>query len=200
MSSTRVILIGGPSHSGKSSLAIEMAKKLGWSHVSTDRMARHPGRPWKTDTTAVPGQVADHYLSLSVDELIADVMRHYNRMWPGIEALVRTHASDLSADRLILEGSAVLPERVAALDVDGVAALWLTADSELLEARVHASSGYNRAAPGEKALVQKFVERNHRYNDRMMDAVNRLGLVSFHVGTVSSIDDLTERCIGLVAR
>ena len=43
---TRVILIGGSSHTGKSTAAREIAGRLGWSHLSTDSLARHPGRPW----------------------------------------------------------------------------------------------------------------------------------------------------------
>ncbi len=43
---TRVILIGGSSHAGKSTLGQAIAAKLGWSYRSTDKLARHPGRPW----------------------------------------------------------------------------------------------------------------------------------------------------------
>jgi 2-phosphoglycerate kinase len=43
---TRVILIGGSSHVGKSTLGQSLAAKLGWSYCSTDKLARHPGRPW----------------------------------------------------------------------------------------------------------------------------------------------------------
>lgn len=41
---TRVILIGGSSHVGKSTLAQYQAAKLGWNYRSTDKLARHPGR------------------------------------------------------------------------------------------------------------------------------------------------------------
>ena len=95
-------------------LAEALANHLGWSHVSTDWMARHPGRPWKTEWGPVPEHVKQHYSSLSVDDLVDDVMRHYDGMWPAIESLIRTHVTDRDADSLVLEGSAVLPERVAA--------------------------------------------------------------------------------------
>ena len=87
-----------------------MAKRFGWRHVSTDSLgggegeaqlglARHPGRPWKTEArSAVPQHVSDHYLSLSVDELITDVMGHYEKVWPRIEQLVVSHiAADSGA-------------------------------------------------------------------------------------------------------
>ena len=200
MRDTRVILIGGTSSVGKSTLARSIALKLEWGLTSTDSLARHPGRPWKTAFRSVPQHVADHYLSLSVDELVADVLRHYREMWAGIEALVRRHATDLTTDRSIFEGSALWPERVAALsDLTNVATFWLTADSELLKARILAESRYDEGTATEKALVEKFIGRTVRYNDLMMDAVNRLGLVSIDVGTASSIEELTEHCLQLVS-
>ncbi|MEK1850498.1 MAG: hypothetical protein AAAC48_01095 [Phyllobacterium sp.] len=42
----RVILIGGSSNVGKSTVADALAEKLGRCCVSTDSLAKHPGRPW----------------------------------------------------------------------------------------------------------------------------------------------------------
>ncbi len=39
------ILIAGSSHVGKSTFAARLTKALGWSLISTDSLARHPGRP-----------------------------------------------------------------------------------------------------------------------------------------------------------
>ena len=141
----------------------------------------------------MPQDVAEHYLSLSVDELIGDVLRHYQGMWANIEMLVR------SADRLVIEGSALWPESADALsDLSGVAALWLTADSELLEARIRAESRYDEGTATEKALVEKFIGRTVRYDELMMEAINKLGLESIDAGT-SSIDELMQQCLHLVA-
>ncbi len=198
MAASRVLLIGGPSHAGKTTLAEGVAARLGWAHVSTDWMARHPGRPWTVEERPVPEQVAHHYKSLSVDELVADVMRHYNGMWPDIEGLARTHVIDESADRLVLEGSAVLPERVAAAGLEQVAACWLTADAGLLETRIHVSSDYARSSPAEQELIQKFVRRNDGLNALMMDAVKKHGLHSVDTGRASGVDALSAHLLDLV--
>lgn len=50
----RVILIGGSSSVGKSPLAESLAAKLGWTYISTDKLARNPGGPWKTDLGSAP--------------------------------------------------------------------------------------------------------------------------------------------------
>jgi adenylate kinase family enzyme len=70
MCKLRVILIGGSSRIGKSTLAESLAMKLGWRHISTDSLARHPGRPWRAKPESVPLHIAEHYLSLSTNALI----------------------------------------------------------------------------------------------------------------------------------
>ena len=194
----RVILIGGSSHVGKSALADHLGSKLGWRHVSTDSLARHPGRPWRYKLKTVPEDVADHYLLLSVDELIEDVLRHYRSMWPRIRTMVTRHAADPSTERLILEGSALWPESVATLDLDQIAAIWLTAGTEVFETRIHKNSRFEESDVREKKMIQKFLERTQLYNERMMEAVNRLGLVSMEVEPTSSLEELSDRYLDLI--
>ena len=195
----RVILIGGTSNVGKSTLAQALAARLGGRWVSTDTLARHPGRPW--GELATRPHVAEHYLSLSVDELIADVIRHYTTVvWPSARSIISAHASETSADRLILEGSALLPELVADLRIDGVAAIWLTASDELLRKRIYQVSNFDQVTPREQAMIDKFVARTHRYNRRMMEAVTRLNLPWLdveHVGSPERITDDALRMLGI---
>jgi 2-phosphoglycerate kinase len=198
----RVILIGGSSSVGKSTLAESLASHLGWSYRSTDKgLAPHPGRPWQVPPKTVPEHVADHYLSLSVDELITDVLRHYgDNVWPLIEDIVTSHATDLSADKLVMEGSAILPELVVTLNLSNVAAIWLTASNELFGQRIYNASQYETKSPREKKMIDKFLERTYLYNERMMDAVNRLGLVSMDVENASTLDELTDKCLAVLKK
>ena len=49
--------------------------------------------------------VAEHYLSLTVDELMKDVLRHYRaNVWPKVEEIVASRLDDTSATGLALEG------------------------------------------------------------------------------------------------
>ena len=194
----RVILIGGPSHAGKSILAQSLGLKLGWTHISTDSLARHPGRPWRKKLETVPENVAEHYLSLSGDELFADVLSHYKNMWPDIETIVTSHATDPSTQRLIIEGSALWPESMATLDFDKVAAIWLTASNDLLLTRIHDESQFEAASAKEKKMIQNFLDRTLIYKERMMDAVNRLGLASMEVEATSSLEDLSGELLELI--
>ncbi|MFJ3700749.1 MULTISPECIES: hypothetical protein [Streptomyces] len=99
MRGVRVVLIGGTSNVGKSAVAKAVADRLGFDCLSTDGRARHPGRPWRTPEREVPPHVAEHYGTLTVDELIRSVLDHYERLWPRIEALVTTRATGGGAVR-----------------------------------------------------------------------------------------------------
>ena len=185
----RVVLTGGSSHVGKSSLAESLAANMGWTHISTDSLARHPGRPWKPHPEKVPDDVAEHYLSLSVNELITDVLRHYRvNVWPRVEAIVASHIDKTSTARIVLEGSALWPEFVTSLDFDRIAALWLTASEEVFRQRIRHGSMYHSKSLRERTMVNKFLARTLAYDSQMVEVVNRHGLTLIDV----SRSDLAE--------
>ncbi len=197
----RVILIGGSSHTGKSTLAEILAMKLGWAYRSTDELARHPGRPWRQKPETVPEHVAKHYLSLSIDELFSDVLRHYRKnVWPEIEKIVTSHTVDRPSDRLIIEGSALWPDSVATLDFQNVAAIYFTVAEDVFKRRIHAVSQYNGKTSREKELIDKFLKRTLLYDERMIEAINRHGLIALEVHAAWSLEKLSDKCLKLVKK
>ncbi len=198
---TRVILIGGPSHAGKSTLAQALNAKLSWSCRSTDKLARHPGRPWVVAYgKAVPEHVAEHYRELSVEALFLDVFSHYEKnVLPQVEVIVHSHASDLSTECLILEGSALWPGFVANLvDKNGVKGIWLTAREQLFRNRIFNESNFCNVCKNEKHLIQKFLDLTLFYNKQMREEVERLGFTCIDVESVSTTDELLNKCMGLM--
>jgi 2-phosphoglycerate kinase len=198
---TRVILIGGSSHAGKSTLSRALAAKLGWSCRSTDQLARHPGRPWVgANGKAIPEHVARHYRELSVDALFLDVLSHYEKnVLPIVEVIVHSHVSDLSTQCLILEGSALWPGFVANLvSESGVKAIWLTASDELFRNRIKRESNFCHVCKDEKHLIQKFLDRTLFYNQQMRKEVERLGFMCIDVESVSTADELSNKCMELM--
>ena len=193
MDDIRVILIGGTSHTGKSTLAGRLAKRPDWTHVSTDSLARHPGRPW--GATGARPHVAKHYLELSEGELLRSVLVHYRNVWPLIERLVETHATDKTAPRLVLEGSGLLPENVVLLRMPGVAAIWLTGDETLFRSRIYKESIYERQEPQQRKMIDAFVTRTENFDRTMMDAVRTLKLPFLVVRDGGSIEDLAGECM-----
>ncbi|WSX71751.1 hypothetical protein OHB13_00690 [Streptomyces sp. NBC_00440] len=193
MHDVRVVLIGGTSNVGKSTIAEAVAGKLGFECLTTDGLARHPGRPWRTPEWEVPAHVAEHYGSLTVDQLITSVLSHYDRLWPRIEELIAAHTTEgRSNTGLVLEGSALWPVRVARLQVPYTAAVWLTADDAVLRTRVHVAGRYEAATYEERHLMDKFLSRTERYQALMIDAIDRLGLDRIDASGGRSITELAD--------
>lgn len=192
----KVILIGGSSHAGKSTVSESLAATLGWSYRSTDKLAAHPGRPWRrTPGDKVMDIVAEHYLSLSVDELMEDVLRHYKaNVWPQVEELIESYVDDTSANGLVLEGSALWPEFPTRLDFNRVGALWFTASEDTFRQRIYTNSRYSTKAPREREMVDKFLQRTVAYNARMVEVVNRRGFMLVDVGQ-SDVTELSASCL-----
>ncbi|GAA3586053.1 hypothetical protein GCM10022222_83330 [Amycolatopsis ultiminotia] len=179
----RVVLIGGTSNVGKSTAARQLAVRLGFAYQSTDHLARHPGRPWRTPDREVPPHVVEHYATLTVDELLDSVHAHYARLWPRIEELITTHPG------LVLEGSALWPVPVSALDLPDVAAVWLTADEAVLRARIHGAAGYAELLAHERFLVDQFLARTVRFQERLQELVVERGLTRLDVSDGGAVAD-----------
>jgi 2-phosphoglycerate kinase len=192
----RVILVGGTSHVGKSTVAARMAEKLGWGVMSTDRMARYPGRPWTT-RPEFKREVAEHFLAHYADGLVAGQLAHYQSMWPLVDRLIREHEAP-SVERLVLEGSGVWPDNVAALKLPYVSAVWLTASPELIEARILNESRFDQAAEEDRRLIRQFVVRSPGYDVKMREAVHRLGLPFVTVTAETGGEWLTGQCLARV--
>ncbi|WP_327348736.1 hypothetical protein [Streptomyces europaeiscabiei] len=194
-----MVLIGGTSNVGKSTVAQAVAEKLGFECLTTDGLARHPGRPWRTPEWEVPAHVAEHYGSLTVDELLTSVLGHYDRLWPLIEELITTcSAEGRGSAGLVLEGSALWPVRVATLQVPYTAAVWLTADDAVVRARVHAAGRYEAATDEEQHLMDKFLARTELYQTLMIDAIDRLGLHRIDAGNGRSDPELADTVLAAV--
>jgi len=191
----RVILIGGTSNIGKSTVAAAIGARLGWGVRSTDKLARYPGRPWPTPDWEVPPHVVEHYRTLSDSELIEGQLAHYQNMWPLVDALVREHAGDAATERLVLEGSGIWPDNVLALHLENVAAVWLSGSPELIEARIFAESGYAKASAEGRLLIERFVVRSVGYDREMRAALSRLGQPPIEVTAATSVDRLAELCL-----
>lgn len=197
----RVVHIGGSSHAGKSTLARSLAARFGWSSQSTDKLAKHPGRPWRTAPTSVPPHVAGHYLALSVEELTAEVIRHYrDTVWPLVESAIVSRAVESAGGGLVMEGSALLPELAAAIGHEHIAAVWLTASTELFKQRIYQTSGYETKPPVERKMIDRFVGRTVRYDEWVMSEVGKRGLAHIDVGNFSSEEELLSACLIALGR
>ena len=188
---TKVLLVGGSSHVGKSTVASELAARLDWDVVSTDQLARHPGRPWRDDGARPSEDVIGYYTSGTADARLESVLAHYRaNVWPIAEALVRARLNNPYDRGLVLEGSALLPESVAAAAFERTASGWLVSGPERIRERVLESSAFDRRSTDEKAWIDAFVERAIRFDAYVAESARRLGLRCVDLGVCDPFPEL----------
>lgn len=188
---TRVLLLGGTSHVGKTTLAHRLADTLEWSCRSTDQFARHPGRPWRDDESRLPADVIAHYSSESAVGLVDSVLRHYRRnVWPIAEAVVRSHLNNPFDPCLVLEGSAIIPELAGASQIPGCVCVWLTAPNDLIRERILESSQFGRRSHSERKLIEAFARRALAINEIVVESTGRLGQRCLDVSSTNVLSEL----------
>ncbi|UFU07328.1 hypothetical protein [Ruania halotolerans] len=186
MALPRVVLISGTSHAGTSSSAALVAQRLGYACRSTDQLARHPGRPWRTAEREVPPHVAEHYAHLPVEELLASVLDHYDHLAPRIRGLVTAHLAGAGGgDGLVLEGSALRPALIAGLSGSRVAAVRLVASPDVLDERIRREARAGVRTAAEHHLVDQFVARSLRFQSLMDAEAHGTGLALIDTSTRS---------------
>jgi len=187
-----VVLIFGTSHVGKTTLARRLGEELGWPIVSTDDLARHPGRPWPD----VRQPVAEYYARLSDDTIHWFLRVHHDNMWPLLRARI---GAACAADRgLVLEGSALRPEHLADLGCPQVQAIGLHAGPDFLRRRIEAESAYSARDAFRRSLIDRFIVRTQRDNALIVEQAGRLGLRLVNVEDQGSLDRLfDELTVGL---
>jgi len=190
----RIILIGGASHIGKSTLGKALSIKLKGEYIATDNLARHPGRPWSTEKDKeIKPHVAEHYRGLSAPELLSDVLVHYGQnVLPQVIELIQTYNLN---KYLIIEGSALYPgfliNTVGSKKVRGI---WLAGSYSLFKNRIFANSNFYSAGEEQKYLIYKFLERTWLYNQVMINDLKKLKLKWIQVNPKMTTDELRDLC------
>ncbi|MGV3549622.1 hypothetical protein [Rhizobium sp.] len=171
---------------GKSTFAGRVAALLGSDLISTDDLARHPGRPWPT----VRPEVVEHYLKLSDETIHWFLKVHHENLWPRIEQMIEMRRQ--TARPFILEGSALRPEYMARIDRSVVLPLLLYCDNALLRNRMIEGSRLADADNVAAAVIRKFIERSLRDNEDMLDVAHRMQIRCIDVGVPGAIDTLVQ--------
>jgi 2-phosphoglycerate kinase len=186
----KIILIGGSSNVGKSRVAGALAGKIGWRCISTDSLARHPGRPWRQSNKKVPAHVAEHYLGLKANELLESVILHHRKMSPLVAELVRATVHDAGMEKLVLEGSALWPFITSGHRMREVGAVWLTASPDTLRTRIYEASGFHNASEQNRGMISRFLERTLLFDRKTAELVSEHGCKVLDVDEYKTTEDL----------
>ncbi|MDH0615374.1 MULTISPECIES: hypothetical protein [unclassified Agrobacterium] len=156
------ILIAGTSHVGKSTLAGLLSERLRCEAISTDSLARHPGRPWP----GIPAAVEEYYTRLSAETIHWFLKVHHHNIWPMIRPMI-DRSSD-TGTTAIFEGAALRPEFMSSLLGGTVAGFFLHAGNDFLLARMRSHARYQDATASQRQIIDAFIERSLRENTEML--------------------------------
>lgn len=165
-----ILLISGTSHAGKSTFAKLLFNALGRDILSTDQMARHPGRPWPHPKP----HVYEYYSKLSDESVYQFLLNHYENMRPRI---VQTISEQIESGRpLVLEGSALRPEYMVQDFPSGVEFVCLYCDEGILRERIFKESQYQQLDDEHKLVVERFIARTLRDNEMIKSSAESAGV------------------------
>ncbi|MEO1746135.1 MAG: hypothetical protein AAFR13_06350 [Pseudomonadota bacterium] len=182
----RVLLIFGTSHVGKTTLAKKVAAARSWDHVSTDALARFPGRPWPTVRPAV----AEYYTRLSAEAMYWFHTNHHRNMWPLVQS--RIDRAVASGNGLVLEGSALRPEFLPGSFDERVAAIGLHASARWLRQRIEDNSDYASREAAEQAMIDAFIARSVRDDAAIIETAQEHGFALTDAADSDAIARLTQ--------
>lgn len=186
------LLISGTSHTGKSTLASLVGETLGWDVLSTDQMGRHPGRPWPK----VPPHIAEYYSCLSAKTIYQFLLHHHENMWPNIQRLIlENHDKEVP---FVLEGSALRPEYIATQISNKTAVVCLYSDRDFLRGRMHKQSCYDLLGESHQSIVDRFIDRSLRDNDKNLSAARSHGLPCIDVRDADAVEQFYAALTNLV--
>ena len=188
--------MGGTSHAGKSSLGKALATRLGWDLLSTDQFARHPGRPWRNDETAVPSDVVDYFSNFDDLSLLNDVLSHYrDNIWPIVRALVLSRVNNSFDASVVIEGSALLPDLVAEVASEAVKPLWLLGDAPLIGRRIREESSFSTRSQTERNLIDTFARRSVAFDTELRLHLGKCAFPVVHASNAEPISELLQRAL-----
>ncbi|MBB4405309.1 MULTISPECIES: AAA family ATPase [Agrobacterium tumefaciens complex] len=156
------ILIAGTSHVGKSTLAGLLSERLRCEAISTDSLARHPGRPWP----GIPAPVEEYYAQLSAETIHWFLKIHHQNIWPLIRTMIDSRSG--TGAPAIFEGAALRPELISPLLGSTVAGVFLHADNDFLLDRMRSHAQYEDATADRRRIMDAFIERSLRKNTDML--------------------------------
>ncbi|MEL6681133.1 MAG: hypothetical protein AAFQ09_00630 [Pseudomonadota bacterium] len=165
------LLIAGTSHTGKSTLATDIGSALGWRVASTDKMGRHPGRPWEN----APAHVLEFYQKMSKTAVHAFLLHHHQNLRPTIARFV----SDMHQEQMpfVLEGAALRPEYLFEF---GSSAVCLVASDAWLRNRIEQNAAYDAQSPDLQVAIDAFTARSLSENALFATAAKSAGITTLN--------------------
>ena len=177
--SNKIILIGGAPCIGKSSVAMELSKKLNTNQISTDTirlLLRTISDEKKYHSLHFfVGKEAVKYLpNTSVDQIIKDYLQESKSVWLGIKNVVRHNKYNKIG---IVEGVAILPALCKRSRLKNISPVFLCCkDSEIIRSNLFKRGLWGNSKKLKEYELKYLIEFNNyivktaeKYNYKVVD-------------------------------
>jgi 2-phosphoglycerate kinase len=198
VANSEVILVGGAPGVGKTTLGRALAARIGGTSLTVDDLLTaiqavttpetHPGLHVMNRIDSI-----EYFTTSSVAQLIEDASLQHEATWPAIEKLIRKRAK--LGPRIVIDGWALRPNKVAALGVENVMSFWLVADRKVFEECERANVGYFGQSGHSERMLQNFLDRTLWYNDLIEQQASQLGLDILRQDGHRSVDVLCSEAM-----
>ena len=206
MNEPTIILIGGPSGAGKTTTGTAIANRLGWASLTVDDLVVAVRAVTTPDShpTLFPMRLAGGHVAYFTEgppqRLIDDALRLEELAWPMVETVIRRHLREGAP--IVIDWWLHRPATIAALDLDGVAALFLHPDPDLLWERERANT-WTAASPDPERMLEHFMARSLWRNELVASEAASIGLPVVDIVAGDSVDLVVDRALaalGIQAR
>lgn len=198
-----VVLIGGAPGVGKTTLGRALAARIDATSLTVDDLltaAQAVTTPESHSGLHVMahGDSIEYFTTNSVARLIEDASTQHEATWPAIERVVRKRAR--WGPRIVIDGWALRPDKVAALGLENVFSLWLVVDRKVLEERERANAGYFDRSRDPERMLQNFLGRSLWHNDVIERQAAELRLDILRQDGHASVDVLCSKAMERIQR
>jgi len=196
MEKPTVILIGGAPLVRTNEVARTIARRWDCSCVGTEDLIQ--AIMGVTNAQSHPHfhllQQKDHrqyFVTHTPARLATDAQYRHEAAWPAIKQVITYHLDESTG--LVIEGWALLPDKVTQVKDPQVRSVWLTAPEEFFNQSVQQDDFFQRS-PMENVLAQKFASRSILINDTLRRQALQLDFPIIETRPDEDIEDIVEKC------
>jgi len=193
-----VLIIGGAPLVGTAEVARKIAARWEYGCLSTDDLIQAVRAV--TTSQSHPQfhllQQKDHrryFITNTVNRLTTDLRYQNESVWPAIKKVIEHHIEEGTG--IVIEGWALLPDKIAKLELPRVSSFWLVPDEAFFQRQVQQEHDFFETGPMEDVFARKFAARSATINDNIHKAADVHNLPIVQINQGDTIENITDRCL-----
>ena len=133
----------------------------------------------------------------TTNAMIDDARALERAMWPAVERVAMYRA--VSGPPVVIDWWLLSPDRLASLDSEVVASVWLHIDPAVLEARERSNTEFFAQSEDPERMLANFMSRSLWRNELVEDRAQALGLPLLHQDGEKTTDQLVDEAFAALS-